>query len=74
MHSITHGIILSQLMQEYAPIVSHHQRKSLSITQSHSENDLILCGTTLSQVIKEYVPVVSHHQSKSLPVTKSLNT
>jgi len=38
MHSITHGTILSQVMKECAPIVSHH--KSLSITQSHSENDL----------------------------------
>jgi len=42
MYSITHGTILSQVMKEYAPIVSHHQSKSLSTTQSRSENDLNL--------------------------------
>jgi len=39
MHSITHGTILSQDMKEYAPISSHHQSKSLPITQSRSAND-----------------------------------
>jgi len=39
MHSITDGTILSQVTKECAPIVSHHQSKSLLITQSRSEND-----------------------------------
>ena len=37
-----YGTILSQVMKEYAPIISHHWSKSLSITRSRSENDLKL--------------------------------
>jgi len=31
---------LSQVIKEYAPVVSHHQRKSLPTTHSRSENKL----------------------------------
>jgi len=35
-----YGTILSQVIKEYVPVASHHQSKSLPITQSRSENDL----------------------------------
>jgi len=42
MNNIPHhiGTILSQAIKEYAPVVSHHQGKSLPITHSRSENNL----------------------------------
>ena len=34
LHTLFHGIILSQVIEEYAPVISHHQSKSLLITKS----------------------------------------
>jgi len=56
------GTTLSQVIKEYAPVVSHHQSKSLPITKRMTYkvtyNTVIYCGTTLSQ---EYAPTISHH-------------
>ena len=39
-HPISHGTILSQVIQEYAPVIAHHQSKSLPITKSLADSDL----------------------------------
>ena len=80
-HRTSHGTILSQVIKEYAPVVSNHQSKSLMITKSLAGSDngpmsntfhTISGGTILSQVIEEYAPVTPPHPSKSLSFTKSL--
>ena len=46
----TLGTILSEVIEEYAPVVSHHQSKSLPVTKSLNE---LSRNCLRSQAIKE---------------------
>ena len=48
-HTISGGTILSQVIEEYAPVIQPHPSKSLSITKSLASYYMVIDQTSMLQ-------------------------